>query len=376
MHKNYIFTSEAVGKGHPDKICDQIADLILDKCLSQDKNSRVACEVMASNRLIVIAGEITTKAYVDVVKIAWEVLKPLGYDENDFTILSNINKQSSDISNLVDGHNNLGAGDQGIVFGYATNKNKQMLPLSFLLAQELVKLATQLIHQKKFKHAKYDMKSQVSVDWSNSKPKIKLMIMSIQHDKNINLEAFRHYVINNIMKVVAKKYKLDTNFECNVNNGGEFVIGGPIGDTGLTGRKNIVDTYGGAAKHGGGAFSGKDYTKVDRTGAYLARWIAKNIVGANLAARCEIQLGFAIGQTKPVSLLVETFGTNKISNDLIHEAILKIFNFDLSHVVKELGLDKPIYSQLSVFGHFGRNDLNLSWEKLNKVAQLKKYIGG
>lgn len=374
MSKNYIFTSEAVGKGHPDKICDQIADLVLDKCLSQDKNSRVACEVMASNHLIVIAGEITTKAYVDVVKIAWEVLKPLGYDENDFTILSNINKQSSDIQHLVDGGGNLGAGDQGIVFGYATNKNKQMIPLSFLLAQELVKTATDLIDKKIFKHAKYDMKSQVSVDWSKPRPKIVQMIMSIQHDKGTNLNVFRKFVINNIMKQVAKKHHLNTDFECFVNKGGEFVIGGPIGDTGLTGRKNIVDTYGGAAKHGGGALSGKDYTKVDRTGSYLARWIAKNIVGAKLADRCEIQLSFAIGQPKPVSMLIETFDTNKVSKDLIHEAVLKTFNFDLSHIIKELELDKPIYHQLSVFGHFGRDDLNLSWEKLNKISQLKNNI--
>lgn len=271
--KQNLFTSESVGRGHPDKICDQIADKILDACLYQDKNSRVACEVLATNRLIVIGGEITTKGYVDVTKIAWQVIKPLGYTESDFTIINNINSQSLDISHLVDKANHeLGAGDQGIVYGYATNKTKNYMPLSYVLANEIVKRITKLIDQKKFKGAKYDMKSQVTIDWTNiDKPIIDNMIASIQHDKDVDLSKFRKFVVDNVFIPLAKEYKLNTNFKTRVNHVGAFTIGGPIGDTGLTGRKIIVDNYGPSAHVGGGCFSGKDYTKVDRTGAYFAR---------------------------------------------------------------------------------------------------------
>lgn len=370
--KQNLFTSECVGKGHPDKICDQIADTILDACLQQDKNSRVACEVLATNRLIVIGGEITTRGYVDVVKKAWEVVKPLGYDESDFTIINNIHSQSLDISHLVDKKDHtLGAGDQGIVYGYATNKTSNYMPLSHVLATEIVKRATKLIDQKKFKGAKYDMKSQVTIDWTNPKrPIIDNMIASIQHDANVKLPVLRQYVIKNIFIPIAKEYKLNTNFTCRVNHFGPFITGGPIGDTGLTGRKIIVDNYGPSAHVGGGAFSGKDYTKVDRTGAYFARWIAKNIVAAKIADRCEIEISYCIGEPKPVAFTIECFGTNKYDMDSIYQTVCRTFDFDLASVVEQLHLMSPIYRQLSVFGHFGREDLNVEWEKLNKVNEL------
>lgn len=371
-----MYTSESVGKGHPDKICDQIADAILDECLKQDKYSRVACEVLASNHLIVVGGEITTKAYVDVVKIAWNILKPLGYNENDFTILSNINSQSPDISNLVDNKKNktVGAGDQGIVYGYATNKTKDYMPLSTVLAHELIKNTTKLIEGGQFKGAKFDMKSQVTIDWETKRPQIDNMLMSIQHDANVNRDAFRKYVVEKIMKPLALKYHLNTNFKTRVNALGDFIIGGPIGDTGLTGRKIVVDNYGSAAHVGGGAFSGKDYTKVDRSGAYFARWIAKNIVAAKLAERCEIELSFAIGEIKPIALRIDTFNTNKVSIEKIYKAVQKTFDMDLATIIKELKLDTPIYQQTATCGHFGRSDLNLPWEKTNKVKNLLKNL--
>ncbi|MDR3257753.1 MAG: methionine adenosyltransferase [Mycoplasmataceae bacterium] len=376
MNKFELYTSESVGKGHPDKICDQIADAVLDECLRQDKQSRVACEVLASNHLIVIGGEITTKAYVDVVKVAWSILKPLGYDENEFTIFSNIHSQSPDINKLVDKKDKhiLGAGDQGIVYGYATNKTKTYMPLSTMLAHELVKTATSLIDKHQFKGAKYDMKSQVTIDWSNKTPKIDNMLMSIQHEASIDRKAFHNFVVNKIMIPLAKKYHLNTNFQTRVNAAGDFIIGGPIGDTGLTGRKIIVDNYGAVAHIGGGAFSGKDYTKVDRTGAYFARWIAKNIVAAKLAERCEVELAFAIGEPKPISFRIDTFNTNVVSIDKIYNAVNKTFNMDLATIVKVLKLEQPIYQKTATFGHFGRDDLQLPWEKINQVGKLLENI--
>ncbi|MDR1234908.1 MAG: methionine adenosyltransferase [Mycoplasmataceae bacterium] len=375
MEKLALYTSESVGKGHPDKICDQIADAVLDECLRQDKHSRVACEVLASNRLIVIGGEITTKAYVDVVKVAWSILKPLGYNENDFTILSNINRQSPNISKLVDKKNQtIGAGDQGIVYGYATDKTKTYMPLSTILAHELVKTATKLIEQGKFHGAKYDMKSQVTIDWSKKQPILDNMLMSIQHDTDINHSKFKDFVINKIMKPIAQKYRLNTNFVARVNAAGDFIIGGPIGDTGLTGRKIVVDNYGTTAHVGGGAFSGKDYTKVDRSGAYYARWIAKNVVAAKLAQRCEVELAFAIGEPKPISMRIETFNTNVVSIDKIYKTVHKTFDMDLITIIKTLNLDQPIYQQTATFGHFGREELKLPWEQLNKVKTLLKNL--
>lgn len=373
MQYKKIITSESVGAGHPDKICDQISDAILDECLSQDQNSRVACEVLACNRLIVIAGEITTHAYVDVVKTAWEIIKPLGYDENDFTIISNVNKQSVDIAQSVDKTNKnlIGAGDQGIVFGYACDETPQYMPLTSVLAHELLKEIERQRRSKEFIKIQADMKSQVSIDYSNSTPLIETMLVSIQHDEDYDVEYFNKKV-SAIMEQIAKKYNLNTNFKKIINSSGRFVIGGPIGDTGLTGRKIIVDTYGGVGHHGGGAFSGKDPTKVDRSASYLARWIAKNVVAAKLAKQCEIQLAFAIGQPQPVAMYVNTFNTNLIDETKIFEAIKKSFNFDIKTFINDLNLWTTKYLPVATYGHFGRDDLDLSWEKLNKVEDLIK----
>ena len=369
-------TSESVGIGHPDKICDQIADSILEDCLKHDPNSHVACEVFASNHLIVVGGEITTRGYVDVVKKAWDVLKPLGYDECDFTILSNINKQSSDIANLVDINRQLvGAGDQGIVYGYATNETKNYMPLPITLAHSLCQLTEKLIKTNKLPGAKFDMKSQVCINYDQNRPvSIDSMLMSIQHEKDANIERIRKIVINQVMLPLARQFKMNTDFKKMVNEAGDFVIGGPFGDTGLTGRKIIVDTYGGAARHGGGAFSGKDYTKVDRTGAYYARYIAKNIVAAQLADRCEVQLSFNIGSPKPSSIFIDTFGTSRVPEQKILEVINKVFNFDLNSIIKTLNMKNIPYKKLSVYGHVGRQDIQLPWEKLDKVSSIIKNI--
>lgn len=371
-YKNLI-TSESVGAGHPDKICDQISDLVLDKCLEQDPNSRVACEVFASNRLIVIGGEITTKAYVDVVKCAWDVLIPLGYNENDFTIISNVNAQSGDISQTILKNNGeVGAGDQGIVFGYATNETKNYMPVSIMLAHDLVKKAEKLRKSNKFKWAKSDMKSQVTVDYTNKKIIVDTVLMSIQHDEKYNKKEFEKFVKEEIILKTLKEHKLNTDVNIIINPSGKFVIGGPIGDTGLTGRKIIVDTYGGIARHGGGAFSGKDCTKVDRSGAYMARYIAKNIVAAGLADKCEIQLSFGIGIPHPIALYVETFGTNKISNIEIIEIINKVFDLSVKGFITKLDLKKPQFRDLATYGHFGREELKVKWENIDKVTEIKK----
>lgn len=374
MKYKKIITSESVGAGHPDKICDQISDAILDECLAQDKNSRVACEVLACNRLIVIAGEITTHAYVDVVKTAWEIIKPLGYNENDFTIISNVNKQSVDIAQSVNKANKdlIGAGDQGIVFGYACDETPQYMPLTTVLAHELLKEIEKQRRNKEFVKIQADMKSQVSIDYSNCMPVIETMLVSIQHDEDYNIEYFNKKV-SKIMDQIAIKYGLNTDFKKIINSSGRFVIGGPIGDTGLTGRKIIVDTYGGIGHHGGGAFSGKDPTKVDRSASYFARWIAKNVVAAKLARQCEIQLAFAIGEPQPVAMFVNTFKTNLVDEKKIFEAINKSFNFDIKTFINDLELWTTKYLPVATYGHFGRDDLNLSWEKLNKVQDLIKY---
>ncbi len=370
-----LFTSESVGPGHPDKICDQISDKILDECLKQDADSRVACEVMASNRLIIIAGEITTKAYVDVVKVAWQILSRLGYNENDFTVISNVNSQSPDINQGVDKKGgNIGAGDQGIMFGYATNETPELMPLPITLAHALVKKAESLRLENKFKWAKSDMKAQVTINYSSKKPKIETMLMSVQHDVKYKKKEFFDFITKNIMMAVAKEYKLNKDFKVLINPTGKFVIGGPIGDTGLTGRKIIVDTYGGMGRHGGGAFSGKDYTKVDRSGAYAARWVAKNIVAAKLADKAEIQISYAIGVSKPVSISLDTFGTEKVSKDKILKAVSKVFDLSPSSIITKLKLKKPIYEKTATFGHFGRSDLNLEWEKNNMIKKLKSAL--
>lgn len=370
-----LITSESVGAGHPDKICDQISDAILDSCLKQDKNSRVACEVLACNRLIVIAGEITTHAYVDVVSTAWEIIKPLGYNENDFTIISNVNSQSVDIAQSVDkSSKEIGAGDQGIVFGFACNETPEYMPLTTVLAHQfLVEIERQRLSGE-FKGIKADMKSQVTIDYTDpKKPLIHTILTSIQHDENYDRDYFENK-IKTIMDSLAKKYNLNNNFKKIINPSGRFVIGGPIGDTGLTGRKIIVDTYGGVARHGGGAFSGKDPTKVDRSASYFARWIAKNVVAAKLADRCEIQLAFAIGKPAPVAMFIETFNTNHYPEAKILEAIKKSFNFNVKDFIDDLNLLDTKYLPTATYGHFGRDDLCLSWEQTNKIETLLQNI--
>ncbi len=375
MEFKKLITSESVGAGHPDKICDQISDLVLDECLKQDPNSKVACEVFASNRLIVIGGEITTKAYVDVVKCAWQVLKPLGYNENDFTIISNVNSQSPDIyQSVVKKDGKIGAGDQGIVFGYATNETKEYMPLPITLANDLVRELEKIRLSGKHKWIKPDMKSQVTIDYSNeNKPKIDTMLISVQHSEDCSKKQIET-VVGQLMIDVAKKRKLNTDFKKIINPSGKFVIGGPIGDTGLTGRKIIVDTYGGMAHHGGGAFSGKDSTKVDRSGSYFARYIAKNIVASKLADKCEIQLAYAIGINKPIAFYIDTFGTNKIPEKKIYEAVTKTFDMDIANMIKNLELRKPIFAKTSVYGHFGKTNKEFKWEALDKVEQLSKFL--
>lgn len=373
-----IFTSESVGKGHPDKICDQIADKILDEILKRDPNARSAIEVMASNRLIIIAGELNTTTYVDFVAEAWNVLEDLGYSYEDFSILSNVHRQSPDIHQSVDKtySDEIGAGDQGIMFGYATDETPTYMPLTIQVAHELVKRAEQLRKAGTITTIKADMKSQVSVDYQNPQaPQIQTVLMSIQHVDPVNEQEFRKDVINLIIEPTIQKYFPNQfDYQVYINPSGRFVIGGPIGDTGLTGRKIIVDTYGGAAKHGGGAFSGKDYTKVDRSAAYAARWVAKNLVAAGIAKRLEIQLSYGIGLTQPISIEVNTFGTSNYSNQFIVDLIGQVFDLSPKGIICALDLKKPIYYQTACYGHFGRDDLNLPWEQLNKVDQIKALI--
>ncbi|WP_341494708.1 methionine adenosyltransferase [Mesomycoplasma ovipneumoniae] len=376
MKISKISVAESVGKGHPDKICDQIADSILDKLLAQDENSRVAIEVMASNRLIIIGGEISTNGYVDFIKTAWEILFEIGYTENDFTIISNVNNQSKEISSLVNrSENSLGAGDQSIVYGFATNETKNFMPLGQSLAHTLVQKAEFYRKNGQFLEALADMKSQVEVVYDqNSRPKITKMLMSIQHLKNYDQNRFRDFVLNKIMIPTAKEYGLNSDFKTFINQAGEFTIGGPIGDSGLTGRKIIIDSYGDAAHHGGGAFSGKDYTKVDRSGAYIARYIAKNLVAANLADEIEIQLSYQIGSEFPDLVNITYVKNPKFSTDQISQIIRDVFDLRLANLVSQLGLWKPIYQNLAVYGHFGRDDLDLSFEKTDYVEKIHQYL--
>ena len=372
--KKSIFSSESVGKGHPDKICDQIADRILDVVLAQDPDARSAIEVMASNRLIVIGGELSTSGYVDVVQQAWNVLLDLGYTYDDFSILSNVHTQSSDISQSVDKTNTseIGAGDQGIIFGYATDESPTYMPLAIQVAHALVEKAEQIRILNPEIGIKSDMKSQVSVDDSDPNDiKIATVLMSIQHQDGIDLKRFSDQVKQLIIEPVINAYFHHPQYEYQViiNPSGRFVIGGPIGDTGLTGRKIIVDTYGGAAKHGGGAFSGKDYTKVDRSAAYAARWVAKNLVAAQVAKKLEIQIAYGIGLVKPLAIKVDHFGTGQISNEAIITIINQVFDLSPKGIIDSLDLKRPIYTQTACYGHFGKD--NLPWEQLNRVEAIK-----
>ncbi len=384
MSYQKLFTSESVGPGHPDKICDQISDAVLDACLKIDPTARVACEVFITKDLVVVGGEVSLKGKIDYNKIVRTTLKKIGYtnklfgiDANNCKIINVVKQQSADIKQSVDktSYKDLGAGDQGLMFGYATNETKTYMPWPIFLAHEILKLADKKRLSKEFVGAGPDMKSQVTIDYSNPKsPKINNVLVSIQHKSNVNIDSFKRYIEKNIIDVVAKKYGFSTNFEHIINPSGRFVIGGPEGDTGLTGRKIIVDSYGGMARHGGGAYSGKDATKVDRSAAYMARYIAKNIVAAKLASRAEIQISYAIGTAKPTSLAIDTFGTGKVKDQELVKAIQTIFDLRPGPIIKTLDLNKPIFEKLATFGHFGREDLKVKWERLDQVKNLRKYF--
>lgn len=380
MEKNLV-TSESVSEGHPDKLCDQISDAILDECLRQDKYSRVACECFATTNLLVIGGEITTNAKVDYEAVARDVMRRIGYTAEDLGIDADtceikvvMDTQSSDIAlgtNVEVG----GAGDQGIMFGYATNETETYMPLPISMAHELVRYASELRHNGTFKHARPDMKSQVTIDYTDeNNPKVDTILMSIQHDPDFNEEEFKTFIKEKIMKEVVRKHHMNEDYKVFINPTGRFVIGGPHGDTGLTGRKIIVDTYGGMARHGGGAFSGKDPSKVDRSAAYITRYIAKNIVAAGLCDRIEIQLSYAIGVKDPTSVHVDTYGTGKVADEVILDAIKKEFDLTPQGIINTLDLLNPIYGPTAAYGHFGRTDVEFPWEKLNKVEDLKKYL--
>ena len=370
-----LFTSEAVSIGHPDHVCDMISDSILDECLKQDKNSRVACETMAKDEFVILAGEITTNAKINVEEIAKKVIKEIGYTYTP-RVLNLLQKQSPDIAQGVDIG---GAGDQGIMFGYANSETEEFTPLAITMAHDLVKLATDLRKRGEFKYAGPDMKSQVTIEYQEGKAKrINTMLMSVQHKENYNDKEFKSYIKTEIMDKVAKKYNLNTDFKVLINPTGKFVIGGPEGDAGLTGRKIIVDTYGGYAPHGGGAFSGKDPTKVDRSAAYMARYLAKNIVASGLAKECLLQLSYAIGVAQPISIYIDCKGTNIVDISKIIEAIYN--NFDLSPrgIIEKLELQNPIYKNTCNGGHFGRRYLDddkkieCTWEKTDSIDIFKK----
>lgn len=387
MKPKVLFTSEAVSEGHPDKICDQIADAILDDCLFFDKQARTAVEVLITNQKVVISGEITCKNHTpNYEEIARGVLRRIGYndaingidaDTCDVEVL--VTSQSPDIAMGVDESYDLGsigAGDQGIMFGYASIETENLMPLPIVMAHKLVRVATNYRHDHPNCHLRPDMKSQVTVDYTDIEPRIDTIVFSTQHDEDISIEDLRKMVLNEIIIPVAKSFGMNTDFRALINPTGRFVIGGPAGDTGVTGRKIIVDTYGGACPHGGGAFSGKDATKVDRSAAYAARYAAKNIVASNLADRIQIQLSYAIGVSKPISIAIDTFNTEKVDKDLILKVLYELFDFTPESIINKFHLNCPTfrYQELSNYGHFGRPDIKLPWEELDKVVEIQDYL--
>ena len=380
---HYFFTSESVTEGHPDKICDQISDAVLDAILAKDPNGRVACETTASTGLIHIMGEISTTCYVDIPRIAREVIREIGYDRAKYGfdcdtcgIIMNIDEQSGDIA-LGTNDEVGGAGDQGMMFGYACDETPELMPLAISLAHRMAKRLTQVRKEGFLDYLRPDGKTQVTVEYDEERRPVRVdtVVLSTQHAPEVQLDTIREDMINLVIRPTVPEYLLDEDTKIFVNPTGRFVIGGPQGDSGLTGRKIIVDTYGGSAPHGGGAFSGKDPTKVDRSAAYAARWAAKNVVAAGLAKRCQIQLAYAIGVAKPVSILVETFGTGVVPDDRLGEAVSEVFDFRPGAIIRDLDLRKPIYRRLAAYGHMGREDLNVAWEQCDRVHALRAAAG-
>jgi S-adenosylmethionine synthetase len=388
-----LFTSESVTEGHPDKMCDQISDAILDAILSKDPMARVACETCTTTGMVMVMGEITTNCYVDIPKVVRETVREIGYDRAKFgfdcdtcSVLTSIDEQSADIAMGVDeafeskkGEKDeveaVGAGDQGMMFGFATNETEDFMPLPVYMAHKLSRRLTEVRKNGTLSYLRPDGKTQVTVEYEDNVPKrIDTIVISTQHDEKVTLEQIQEDLKKFVIEAVVPAELLDSETRYFINPTGRFVVGGPQGDSGLTGRKIIVDTYGGYGRHGGGAFSGKDPTKVDRSAAYAARWVAKNLVAAGAADKLEIQLAYAIGVAKPVSIEVETFGTGKVDEDKIVEVVEKVFDLRPGAIIRDLDLRRPIYKQTAAYGHFGRNDLNLPWEQLNKVDEIRKNL--
>ena len=393
MARHYLFTSESVTEGHPDKICDQISDAVLDAILAQDPQGRVACETTACTGLIHVMGEITTKCFVDIDKLAREVVRDIGYDRGKYgfdcdtcAVITSVDEQSPDIAMGVDksledktgADNELGngAGDQGMMFGYACDETPELMPLPLSLAQKLCKQMTLVRKTGILPYMRPDGKSQVTVEYDeqNRPVRVDTVVISTQHNPDVSLEQVRKDMIEQVVKVVIPADMLDENTKYYVNPTGRFVKGGPAADAGLTGRKIIVDTYGGSAPHGGGCFSGKDPTKVDRSAAYAARWVAKNIVAAGLARRCQVELAYAIGVAQPVSILVDTFGTGTVDDGKLEAAVRKVFDLRPTAIIRDLDLRRPIYRQLAAYGHMGREDLGVTWEKTDRAEALKAAV--